>query len=106
MTLTPAQIEERLQDIERDLAIRGPAYENAAEKWYRVLRDREHKHATEFMKADGNTTERREKAKQETALIGMVEEAEYEGLRAAIKVMETRAMIGMALLRSANGGRC
>jgi hypothetical protein len=101
MTLTPAQIEERLQGIERDLALRGPLYEQAAENWYRVLRDREHKHAIEFMRAEGNTTERRERAKQETALIGMVEEAEYEGLRAAIKVMETRAMIGMALLKSA-----
>lgn len=101
MSLTPAQIEQRLEEIERDLALRGPAYESAAEKWYRVLREREHKHAIEFIAALGNTTERREKAKQETALIGMVEEAEYEGLRAAIKVMETRAMIGMALLKSA-----
>jgi hypothetical protein len=101
MSLTPAQIEERLQDIERDLAIRGPAYESAAERWYRVLREREHKHAIAFIGGEGNTTERREHAKRETALIGMVEEAEYEGLRAAIKVMETRAMIGMALLKSA-----
>lgn len=101
MTLTPAQIEQRLEDIERDLGNRQNLYAEAAEKWHRVLRDREHKHAVEFMKATGQITERKEQAKQQTALIGMTEEAEYEGLRAAIKVMETRAMIGMALLKSA-----
>jgi hypothetical protein len=101
MTLTPAQIEQRLQELEQDLAARQNLYEAAAEKWYRVLRDREHRHAVEFMKAEGQITERKEKAKQETALIGMVEEAEYEGLKAAIRVMEQRAMIGMALLKSA-----
>lgn len=101
MTLTPAQIEQRLQELEQDLAARQNLYEQAAEKWYRALRDREHRHAVEFMKAEGQITERKEKAKQETALIGMVEEAEYEGLKAAIRVMEQRAMIGMALLKSA-----
>lgn len=99
--LTPAQIQERLEDLERDLGNRQNLYAEAAEKWHRVLRDREHKHAVAFMAAAGNTTERREAAKRETATIGMVEEAEYEGLRAAVKVMEVRAMIGMALLKSA-----
>lgn len=101
MTLTPAQIEERLQAIEQDLGVRQNAYGSAAENWYRVLRDREHRHALAFMAAEGNTTERREAAKRETALIGMAEEAEYEAMRAVVKVLEQRAMIGMSLLRSA-----
>lgn len=101
MSLTPAQIEQRLQELEQDLGNRQNLYAEAAEKWHRILRDREHRHAVEFMRAEGSVTERRERARQETALIGMAEEAEYEGLRAAIKVMETRAMIGMALLKSA-----
>ena len=100
--LTPAQIQERLEQIEQDLGNRQNLYEEAAERWYRILRDREHQHALAFIKAEGNTTERREYAKHQTALIGRVEEAEYEGLRAAIKVMETRATIGMALLKAAN----
>lgn len=99
--LTPAQIQERLEQIEQDLGARQNLYEQAAERWYRVLRDREHQHAVAFMSAEGNTTERREHAKRETALIGMVEEAEFNGLKAAISVMESRAMIGMALLKSA-----
>jgi hypothetical protein len=51
MTLTPAQIELRLQELEQDLAARQNLYEKAAENWYRVLRDREHRHAVEFMKS-------------------------------------------------------
>lgn len=99
--LTPAQIEQRLEEIMDDLGHRQNAYGSAAEKWHRALREREHRHAVEFMEADGNVTERRERAKRETALIGMSEEAEYEALRAVVKVLEQRAMIGMSLLRSA-----
>lgn len=103
--LTPAQIEQRLQELEEDLALRQGAYESAAEKWYRKLREREYQHAVEFMRASGDTvTERKEQAREVTSLIGITEEAEYEGLKAAIRVMEQRAMIGMALLRSANAG--
>lgn len=99
--LTPAQIEERLQELEQDLAVRQNAYESAAEKWYRKLREREYQHAVEFMRAAGATvTERKEQARELTALLGITEESEYEGLKAAIRVMETRATIGMALLKS------
>lgn len=102
MTLEPAEIEQRLQDLERDLGDRQNAYASAAEKSSRVCRKREHQHAVEFMKASGGTvTERKEQAREQTSLIGIHEEAEYEGLRAAIKVMETRSMILMSLLRSA-----
>lgn len=100
--LTPAQIQMRLQDLDEDLASRQNAYERAAEAWYRILREREYQHAMEFMRAQGATvTERREAAREITSLIGVNEEAVYEGLRAAIKVLDTRAMIGMALLKSA-----
>lgn len=99
--LTPAQIQERLQQIEEDLGHRQNAYASAAENWYRILRTREHEHAVEFMKAEGQVTERKQQAAERTALIGMAEEAEYEGLKAAIRVMEARATIGMALLKAA-----
>lgn len=100
--ITPAQIQQRLEEIERDLALRQNLYEAAAERFHRAVREREHTHAVEYMKADGNTTDRREHAKCESALIGMDAEAEFEGLRAAVKVLETRAMIGMALLKAAS----
>lgn len=101
--LTLAQIEERLQDIEADLASRQNAYERAAERWHRALREREYRHAIEFMRAGAgkSVTERKEHAREQTWLIGVAEEATYEGLKSAIKVMEVRAMIGMALLKAA-----
>ena len=101
MTLTPAQIEQRLEAIDRDLALRQNLYEAAAERYHRAIREREHRHAVEYMGASGNSTDRREHARRESALIGIDAEAEFEGLRAAIKVLETRAMIGMSLLKSA-----
>lgn len=100
--LTPAQIQLRLQEIEEDLGLRQNAYANASEKWHRALREREHRHAVEFMRAEGKTvTERKEQARELTSLLGITEEAEYEGLKAAIRVMEVRATIGMALLKAA-----
>lgn len=102
MSLTPAQIEQRLQELEEDLAERQNAYADASEKWHRLAREREYQHAVEFMRAEGATvTERKETARQLTTRIGIAEEGEYEGLKAAIRVMELRAMIGMALLKSA-----
>lgn len=102
MTLEPAEIEQRLQELEQDLGHRQNAYASAAERSSLVCRKREHQHAVEFMKATGGTvTERKEQAREQTSLIGMEEEAEHEGLKAAIKVMDTRSMILMALLKSA-----
>lgn len=101
--LTPAQIQLRLQELEEDLGLRQNAYSDASEKWHRALREREHQHAVEFMRAEGKTvTERKEQARELTSLVGITEEAEYHGLHAVIKVMELRAMVGMALLKSAN----
>lgn len=102
MSLTPAQLEDRLQEIEQDLADRQNAFASAAERWHRIARDREYRHAVEFMRAAGaSVTERKQAAAEQTALIGINEEAEYEALKAAIRVMELRAMVGMALLKSA-----
>lgn len=68
--------------------------------WYRLKRDQEHQYAVEFMKAEGTVAERTAHAKQVTALIGKQEEAEYEALKAVVRTLETRASIGMALLKS------
>lgn len=102
MTLSPAELEDRLQEIERDLGHRQNAYASASEKAHTVIREREYRHAVEFMRATGSTvTERKQAAAEATALLGVTEEAEYEGLKAAIRVMELRAMVLMSLLKSA-----
>jgi hypothetical protein len=93
-------VQERLDAIERDLAARGPALESAARAWILAKRERERQHATIFMSSDGSVAERNAKADLETAVIGMTDEAEYEAIKAAVRVLETRASIGQSLLRA------
>lgn len=101
MTLShPAAIQERLEQIERDLAVRENALEAAALGWFRAKRDKEHQRALAFIQATGTVAERNALADQKTALIGVAEEAEYEALRAVVRVLDTRATIGMALLKT------
>lgn len=101
MTLsTPQAVQERLQGIENDLALRQNALEAAALSWYRVKREREHKRAVAFLSAEGTVAVRSAIADRDTSMIGVADEAEYEALRAVTRVLETRATIGMALMKS------
>lgn len=108
MSLTHAQITERLEQIEADLAERQPDYESAAEDVHRASRDMELRLARGKATSQATT----ETAKKEEALLAISTAADnlycehvealarYEGLRAAVKVLEQRAMIGMALLKA------
>jgi hypothetical protein len=97
---TPQQVMERLQGIEQELADSTNELEQAAYGWFRKKRDKEHDEAVAFMSAEGTDTKRRMVAKRETSHIGMEEEALYEALRARVRTLETRATIGMALLKT------
>jgi hypothetical protein len=107
MPLTAAQIEERLERIEADLAERQGAFEKAAADKHRLAREFELRHARAFIAASGDTaTERKANATvtlaaAEDGLWAKVQEAEgkYEGLKAAMRALETRATIGMSLLK-------
>ncbi len=107
-SLTYDQILARLEEIERDLGERQGPYEAAAAAKHRLVRDYELRLARAFMVADGGTaTERKQAAllalaASEDGLYARMTEAEgeYEGLRAAIRVLEQRAMIGMSLLKA------
>ena len=90
----------RLEEIERDLAIRQNALEGAALGWFRAKRDKEHRRALAFLQAEGTVAERSAKADAATAILGMTQEAEFEALKAVVRVLETRASIGQSLLRS------
>jgi hypothetical protein len=96
----PSAVIKRLEEIEQDLALRQNLLEAAAMRWFQIKRDQEHTYAIEFMKATGTVAERTAEAKKLTALIGGEEEAEYEALKAVVRVLDTRASIGMALLKS------
>lgn len=97
----PAAVVARLEEIERDLAVRQNALESAGMAWFRCKRDREHAFAVALLTAEANTVaERKAMADRETSLIGRDEEAEWEALSRVVRVLETRANIGMALLKS------
>lgn len=99
-TLTPMTVQQRLEEIDADLALRLPTLEAAATAWYRAKRDREHARALAFIAAEGTVAERQAIADRDTARDGVEAEAEYEALRAVVRTLETRASIGMALLKS------
>jgi hypothetical protein len=105
VTLTVQQITERLEGIEQDIFDRQEKGEGAAEDFFKAKRDYELQYALKFMDATGTVTERKLKATR--ALEGdevysnlMEHEGAYEGWRAAMRALEARSMIGMALLKS------
>jgi len=101
MTLSdPGTVMARLAAIENDLAQRQNELERAASAFFLAKRDRERERATAFLSADGTVAERSAVADQETAMMGAEDEAAYESLRAACRVLDTRASIGMALLKA------
>lgn len=101
MTLsTPIAVQVRLEEIEADLAVRQNDLEAAAFAWFRAKREREQTEAMEFMRAEGSAEQRRQQARRVSSSIGVEEEAHWEGLRAVVRVLEARANVGMALLKS------
>ena len=91
---------DRLEQIEQDLAARQNALEAAARAWFQAKRQREHDRAVAFLSADGTVAERNAMADRATALDGREAEAEWEALRAVVRVLDTRAMIGMGILKA------
>jgi hypothetical protein len=97
-------VTERLEAIERDLSERERELYDAAMGWFKKKRDLEHDRAVAFLAAEGTVAERQAKAARDNSNIGRDEEAEYEAIRAVVRVLETRANIGMALLKAQGRG--
>lgn len=106
--MTAEQIMERLEGIEQDLGERQNEYEAAAEDKHKLVRDYELRVARASLQAQGATaTEKKWRALEAIAasddeLYAKLTEAEgkYEGLKAAVRVLETRATIGQSLLKA------
>lgn len=100
--LSPAQIMERLEDIERDLGERQNEYQQAAEDWHRAKRDKEKAWASAYIAHDQakHVTDRKAAAILASEGIGQEAEAKYVALKAAVEVLTTRATIGQSLLRA------
>lgn len=97
---TPSLVLQRLEEIDRDLAVRLPGFEAAALAWFHMKRDREHARAVAFMSSSGTVAERNAQADIETSLMGKNEEALYMATKAVMDVLSTRSTIGMALLKA------
>jgi hypothetical protein len=96
----PAAIQAKLEAIETEMAERQNFLEAAALDHWRSKREKEKARAEEFLKAEGTVAVRAALADHATALIGMEYEARWEGLKAVMRTLDTRAAIGMSLLRS------
>jgi hypothetical protein len=97
---TPSQVQIRLEAIEDDLARRQNDLEDAALEWFRAKRDREIEELRAYTEAVGTAPHRKFAADAAGAVIGADEEASWEGKKAVVRVLETRANIGMAILKS------
>lgn len=109
--LSPGGVMQRLADIENDLGERQHEYDNAAGESARLVREWEYRLAISRVKAKGNDADSRKAAALVMAiaqddLYDRLKEAEgqFAAARAAVKVLETRAMIGMGILKGLGRG--
>jgi hypothetical protein len=108
--MEPLQIVKRLEDIEADLEARQTDFEIAAGDCHRLARDYELRLARVSLQTRADTaTEKKWRAIDAVAASedGLYEnfkdaEGRYEALKAAVRVLEQRATIGMALLKAAS----
>jgi hypothetical protein len=97
---TPQAVQSRLEDIDRALALLQNEIEQAAMEWFREKRDRDKKEAQAFLTAKGTDTARRMIARDEAATVGAEEEGRWEGLKALLKTLESRSVVGTASLKA------
>lgn len=97
---SPQAVMDRLAEIENDLALRQNTLESAGLAWFKAKREKEHARAVAFLAAEGTVAERSAIADRDTALDGRESEAEWEAVRAVVRVLETRANIGMSILKA------
>lgn len=101
MTLSnPHAVMSRLESIEKALAIIQNGYEEAAFDWFIAKRNRETANSAAFLNATGTEGARKAHAAKASAHIGKEAEASFEKHKAAVRVLETRANIGMAILKA------
>lgn len=103
----PGPVMARLDAIENDLAERQNEYEDAAGAKFRLVRDWEKRLAVASATAKGGDAN----ARKQAALVMAASqddlydrlttaESDYAAVHAAVRVLETRATIGMAILKS------
>lgn len=97
---SPALVQQRLEDIDGQLAQALNGMEDAALEWFRCKRDREVEKARAYAEAEGPATERKIVADAFAATVGVDEEARWESRKLVVRLLESRANVGMAILKS------
>jgi hypothetical protein len=97
---TPQAVQERLEELDNDLALLQNSIEDAAMAHFRTKRDREKQKALAFLAAKGTDFARRAQAEMAVADVGREEEGKWEALRAVLKTLEARAMVGDSILKA------
>jgi hypothetical protein len=104
---TPQQVLERLSEIDEALALRMNDYETAAHEKATLTRDWDKRLAIHMRLAKGSN----EATRKANALTAAIEqdnlydrlteaEGEYEACRVVVRMLENRATLGMAILKS------
>jgi hypothetical protein len=96
----PQAVLERLEEIDGALARKQNLLEESALAWFRTKRDREKSWAEVFIRTQGTVADRKAAADLATADVGWEDEGRWEALRASVRVLDTRASIGMSILRA------
>jgi hypothetical protein len=98
----PRSVMERLAQIDYDLAMRQNLYEEAAGAWFTAQREIKRQWAVALLASEaGTVTEKKAEADIVAATCpGAERESEYVALKAVIGVLETRATIGMSILKA------
>lgn len=98
----PGLVMRRLEEIEADLALKQNELEDAAMAMARAKRDHEREYAMAFVATEGTQEERKAKAR-----LALKQDAHYaealgrwEGIKAVVRTLETRASIGQSVLRA------
>lgn len=106
----PASVMHALMEIEGQLGVKQPFYEQAADDLARAKRDFDLRLARALVVAEGTS----EKVRQANALIAVAAaddkvyerladaEARHSAVKAVVSSLSDRAMIGMAVLKSLN----
>lgn len=107
----PGAVQDRLADIEDDMATRQSQYEQAADDRARLTRDWDKRLAIHMRTAKGPNADMRKASGLATAieqddLYERLKDAEarFDSLRVVMKTLEVRATIGMSILRAQGRG--
>jgi hypothetical protein len=99
---SPAEVQNRLEQVDAELGLRLNALEKAAFDWYRAKPQRDKLWAQTYIGFNGPAHLRKVAADGRVAeeLEWAELEGLYEGLRAVVRGLETKASIGQSILRA------